>query len=72
MHWSYDCSSSAGGRGVFIVDVFDSDHSPDVDAPGVFEQGDKDSAVYHVPGSGRFYVEVTSTCRWTLKALEAR
>ncbi|HEX2647013.1 MAG TPA: hypothetical protein VHO95_07275 [Candidatus Dormibacteraeota bacterium] len=47
--------------------MFDADHTPDVKAPGIFEQGDKDSAIYHVPGAGRFYLEVTSTCRWTLE-----
>ena len=67
LHWSYDCSNAAGGRGVFIVDVFKADHSPDTAAPGLFEQGTKDTAVYHVPGAGRFYLEVTSTCRWTLE-----
>ncbi len=67
IHWSYDCSTSAGGRGVFILDVFVSDRSPDTAAPGVNEQGDKDSAVYHVPGRGQFYLEITSTCKWTLK-----
>lgn len=69
LNWSYDCSS-AGGHGVFIVDVYDSDRTPDFTAPGVNEEGDKDMGVYHVPGSGRFYLEVTSTCRWTLKAVE--
>lgn len=66
LHWSYDCSST-GGHGVFVADVFKSDKTPDFTAPGVDEQGDKDSGVYHVAGAGRFYLEVTTTCKWTVK-----
>ena len=69
LHWSYDCST-AGGHGVFVADVFDADRTPDFARPGVSEEGNKDSGVYHVPGTGRFYLEVTSTCRWALKVTE--
>lgn len=69
MHWGYDCSN-AGGHGVFVVDVYDADRTPDFKAPGVSEEGGKDAGVYHVPESGRFYLEVTSTCRWTLKVVD--
>lgn len=68
MEWSYDCSKT-GGRGIFVVDVYDSDHTPDFNHPGVSEEGDQDAGVYHVPGSGRFYLEITTTCRWTLKVV---
>lgn len=68
LHWSYDCS----GHGVFVVDVFGSDRTPDFKHPGVNEEGSADSAVYHVPESGRFYLEVTSTCTWTIKVLESQ
>jgi hypothetical protein len=68
MRWSYDCPSQ---NGVFIVDVYDSDKTPDFKSPGVNEQGDNGSDVYHVPRSGRYYLEVTTTCRWTLKVTEA-
>ena len=64
LHWTYDCS---GARGVFVVDVFDADRTPDFAHPGVNEEGDKDSGVYHVPGGGRFYLEVTTTCKWTAR-----
>jgi hypothetical protein len=64
MHWSYDCGN---GRGVFVVDVYSSDRTPDFAHPGVNEEGDKDSGVYRVPGAGRFYLEVTTTCKWTVK-----
>lgn len=67
LRWSYDCH----GHGVFTVDVFNSDRTPDFKHPGVNEEGDKDSAVYHVPESGRFYLEITSTCAWTIKVLES-
>ena len=69
LQWSYDCSTT-GGRGVFVVDVFNSDRTPDFIAPGVNEQGDADSGVYHVAQAGRFYLDVTTTCRWTVKVVE--
>lgn len=68
MAWSYDCGKS-GGRGVFVVDVYDVGRTPDFKHPGVSEEGDQDAGVYHVPGSGRFYLEVTTTCRWALKVV---
>ena len=68
MAWSYDCSKS-GGRGVFVVDVYDAGRTPDFKHPGVSEEGDADSAVYHVPGAGRFYLDVTTTCAWTLRVV---
>ena len=69
LRWAYDCSAT-GGRGVFFVDVFESDHTPDFKAPGVSEEGDRDSGDYHVPSSGRFYLEITTTCSWTVEAVE--
>jgi len=66
LHWSYDCSAT-GGRGVFVADVFDSERTPNFKTPGVNEVGRYDSGVYHVPGKGRFYLEITSTCSWTVK-----
>ena len=70
LHWSYDCSAT-GGRGSFFADVFDSDHTPDFKAPGVSEEGRTDSGDYHVPGSGRFYLEITTTCRWAVRVVES-
>lgn len=67
LHWSYDC----GGRGVFTADVFDAAHTPDFKHPGVNEEGVADSGVYHVPETGRFYLEITSTCEWTVKVLQS-
>ena len=52
-----------------MVDVFKSDRTPDFKHPGVNEQGDRDSGVYHVPESGRFYLEITTTCTWTVKVV---
>lgn len=66
MHWSYDCSTT-GGTGIFVVDVYDADKTPDFKFPGVSEEGDKDSGSYYVPKQGRFYLEITTTCTWTLK-----
>ena len=69
--WSYDCSKT-GGRGVFVLDVFNADRTPDFVHPGISEEGDSDSGVYHVPQSGRFYLDVTTTCAWKLKVVELR
>lgn len=63
--WSYNCAAG----GVFTMDVFHADGTPDFDHPGVNEQGDSDSGTYHVPDRGRFYLEITSTCAWTVKAV---
>jgi hypothetical protein len=69
MHWTYDC---AGGGGVFAADVFDSDHTPDFGHPGIYEEGGGGNAgVYHVPGKGRFYLEITTTCAWAVKVVES-
>jgi hypothetical protein len=70
LRWSYDCTDS-GGKGVFIVDVFNADRTPDFKSPGVSEEGDRDSGVYHVPTSGRFYLEITTTCTWSLNVEES-
>ena len=66
LHWTYDC----GGHGVFVVDVLGADRTPDFKHPGVNEEGDRDSAVYHVPESGRFYLDITTTCHWTVKVVD--
>jgi hypothetical protein len=69
VEWSYNCVKT-GGRGVFVVDVFSADRTPDFVHPGISEEGDSDSGVYNVPESGRFYLDVTTTCAWSLKVLE--
>ena len=69
MHWSYDCSAT-GGRGVFVVDVYVADKTPDFKFPGVSEEGDRDSGVYHVPEKGRLHLEITTTCAWKVKVVE--
>jgi hypothetical protein len=71
LRWSYDCSNS-GGHGVFIADVFKSDRTPDFASPGVDEEGGaRGSGVYHVSGAGRFYLEISATCRWAVEAVES-
>lgn len=70
LHWTYDCSRT-GGTGIFVVDVYGADRTPDFKHPGVSEQGDKDSGVYHVPERGHFYLDMTTTCSWTVKVLES-
>jgi len=69
LRWSYDCSTT-GGRGIFVVDVFDADRTPDFKFPGVSQEGDRDAGVYHVGEKGRFYLEITTTCAWTVKVVE--
>ena len=70
LEWSYDCSKT-GGRGVFVVDVFKADRTPDFVHPGISYEGDSDSGVYRVQETGRFYLEITTTCAWTVRVLEA-
>ncbi|HET9782378.1 MAG TPA: hypothetical protein VFR33_11440 [Candidatus Dormibacteraeota bacterium] len=70
LDWKYDCSTT-GQNGVFVVDVYGADNTPDFKHPGVNEQGDKDAGVYHVPENGRFHLEITTTCKWTLKVVDA-
>ena len=55
---------------MFVVDVFSSDRTPDFKHPGVSELGDKDSGVYRVPEKGPFYLDITTTCSWTVKVVE--
>lgn len=64
--WSYDCQ----GHGVFVADIFNADMTPDFKFPGVEEEGDRDSGVYHVLQSGRFFIEITTTCNWSVKVVE--
>lgn len=69
--WSYDCAAT-GGHGIFALDVFNAGGTPDFAYPGVTEEGDKDAGVYRVRESGRFYLEVTTTCRWTVKVSQSQ
>ena len=66
VHWTYDC----GSHSVFVMDVFDADLTPDFKFPGVEEEGDKDSGVYHVLASGRFTLKITTTCKWSIEVVE--
>ncbi|HEV2413321.1 MAG TPA: hypothetical protein VGX27_00830 [Candidatus Dormibacteraeota bacterium] len=64
--WRYNCAPT----GVFAMDVLHADGTPDFDHPGINEEGDSDSGTYRVPEAGRFYLEVTTTCSWTVKIEE--
>ena len=70
LQWSYDCSAT-GGTGIFVVDVYGADKTPDFKHPGVSEEGDKDSGSYHVPEKGPFHLEITTTCRWKVEVSES-
>ena len=71
LRWSYDCSTT-GGTGIFVIDIFKADRTPDFKFPGVNEEGDKDSGMYHVPEQGNFYLDITTTCSWKVKVLKSQ
>lgn len=53
-----------------MADIFNADMTPDFKFPGVEEEGEKDSGVYHVLQSGQFSIEITTTCSWSVKVVE--
>lgn len=67
--WTYDCSSAFGGKGNFVVDVFNAaDNSQNFTNQGINQLGAKDSGVEHYHSGGTFYLEVLVGCNWTLRA----
>ena len=64
---AFDCSE-AGGLGTFVLDVYNADkRHARFEQPGVNQQGSAGSDVLHFNKPGRFYLEITTTCRWTVK-----
>lgn len=68
--WSFDCGSGSGGS--FFLDVYNaSDHTPDFKNRGVAAEGEQSAAdTSHFANPGTFYLEVTTTCEWTIKVFE--
>jgi hypothetical protein len=71
LSYSYDCSNS-GGTGNFIVNIHNSDNSPDFFAPGVNELGASGLNVEHYHAdAGTKYLEINSECNWTVTVTRA-
>jgi hypothetical protein len=68
--WSFDCGTDSGGS--FFLDVFNaSDHTPDFKNRGVDVEGEQhDSATSHFANPGTFYLQITSTCAWSIRVFE--
>jgi hypothetical protein len=68
--WSFDCGADSGGS--FFLDVFNaSDHTPDFKNRGVDVEGEKhDSATSRFANPGTFYLEITSTCSWSIRVFD--
>lgn len=66
LNWTYDCSSN-GDRGVFQVYINNSDGSSSRNS-SVNQLGKSGSDVEHFHTGGKFYLEVNSTCSWTINA----
>jgi hypothetical protein len=68
--WSFKCSAGSGGS--FFVDVYNAaDHTPDFKNRGIDAEGEEEAAdTSHFANPGTFYLEVTTTCPWTIKVFE--
>ena len=68
--WSFHCDSGSGGS--LFIDVFNaSDHTPDFKNRGIAAEGEQSGAdTSHFANPGSFYLEITSTCAWTINVYE--
>lgn len=69
--WSFDCGTGSGGS--FFVDIYNaSDHTPDFKNRGVVADGKQAAAdTSRFANPGTFYLQVTTTCAWTIKVFES-
>ncbi len=70
--YSYDCSGFVGGSGNFIVDIYNGDGTPSFENQGANELGAGALKVQHYHSGGTFYLQISSECSWTVKALTAQ
>jgi hypothetical protein len=68
LSWSYDCNSSLGNTGNFIVSIYNGDGSLSTDNQEVNQLGAKGADVEHYHTGGTFYLEVNSECSWHVTA----
>jgi len=68
--WSFDCG--AGSSGSLFVDIYNaSDHTPDFKNRGIVAEGEQAAAdTSRFANPGAFYLQVTTTCAWTIKVFE--
>jgi hypothetical protein len=69
LNWSYDCRA-VGGRGNFVVQVYNADGSPSFENTLVNQLGDTDSSVEHYHHGGTFYLVVTTLGSWKIDVKE--
>ncbi len=69
LSWSYDCRNF-GFEGNFIVFVYESDGSPSVSNVGVNQLGPSGTGVEHYHAGGTYYLQVISTCSWTISVID--
>jgi len=67
LYWTYDCSNF-GGRGNFMVTVYNSDGTVSYNNVPVNQLGQSDFDVEHYHTGGTYYLEVNSECNWHIQA----
>ena len=68
--WSFDCGADSGGS--FFLDLYNAtDHTPDFKNRGIAAEGEQKAAdTTRFANPGMFYLEVTTTCAWTIRVFE--
>jgi hypothetical protein len=66
--YTYDCSSSLGGQGNFIVTIYNADGSPDYNDTTVNQLGTSGSDTEYYYDSGTHYLSIDSECSWHVTA----
>jgi len=68
--WTFDCGTGSGGS--FFVDVYNAaDHTPDFKNRGIVAEGEQAAAdTSRFTNPGTFYLQVTTTCAWSIRAFE--
>lgn len=74
--WTYDCTSTFGGTGNFIVEIYDyypnSKSALDLDNQGVNQLGAQGKATDHYHSGGNTkYLSISSECPWTVTVTKA-
>jgi hypothetical protein len=75
LKWTYDCSTTPRGEGIFSVQQFllgtnEGADSPNIDAPRLRVDGAHGSGVTHYDArAGTSYLWIVSECKWTVRAV---
>jgi hypothetical protein len=74
LRWSFDCSSSVSGPGIFSVEVLEAGSPPrhDPEIPRLLRFATSGSGVDHYSsGAYRAFLRIASQCSWIVKAVRA-